>query len=268
MVMLMAGGAHGAAQKLLLTQVVVAPSQAEYIAIFNPGVTVVDLTNYYLADYETYYQTVNSISPANSSDFVARFPNGATIAPGETQYVSIGGGECFRSACGSLGAFTGFGVYPNYEIPSATSSFNSASVPDMLAPFASAIGSTHNLTNGGEPVVLFYWDGVSALVTDVDYAFYGTPGAGNPPVNKTGVIVNGFAYQADTADSATTHAALITGTIATYTCRRDFAETGQTASGGNGVNGADETSEPTSTTWGACRFALAPDRLFADDFEG
>jgi len=262
-----AAGAHAAAQHLLLKEVVVAPSPAEYVAIFNPGAAAVDLTNYYIADYETYYLVVNASSAPSAADFIARFPSGAIIAPGETQYVSIGGAECFRSACATIGAFTGYGVYPNYEILSATAANNSVLVPDMLAPFSNAIGSTHNLTNGGEPVTLLYWDGSSNLVVDVDYVYYGTPSVGSPAVNKTGVMVNGSSYLPDTSDSAATHAALSVG-ITTFTCRRDFAQTGQTASGGNGVAGADETSEPTATTWGVCRYPIAPDRIFADDFEG
>ena len=261
-----ASGAHAAAQRLLLKEIVVAPTPAEYVAIFNPGAAAVDLSNYYLADYESYYQLVVGSAPG-SSDFIARFPSGAVIAPGETQYVSIGGAECFRSACGSVGTFIGFGVYPNYEIPSGTAANNSATVPDMLAPFAGAIGSTHSFTNGGEPVTLLYWDGVGDLVTDVDYVYFGTPSAGNPAVNKTGIMVNGSTYQPDTPDSASTHAPLSApGGTTTATCRVDFSETGQIASGGNGVAGADETSEQTATTWQAC--SVLPDRIFADGFEG
>lgn len=264
--MCFAAGAHAAAQRLLLKEIVVAPSPAEYVAIFNPGAVTVDLSNYYLADYETYYLLVNGTAPANASDFIARFPPGAIIAPAETQYVSVGGGECFRSACGTLGAFTGFGIYPNYEIASGVAANNSALVPDMQTPFANAIGSAHSLTNGGEPVMLLYWDGASNLVTDIDYVYYGTPSAGSPPVNKTGLMVNGSLYLPDTADSAATHAPLSIGGVTTATCRFDFAETGQTASGGNGVGGADETSEPTAATWRAC--SVVPDRIFADGFEG
>ena len=59
-------------------------------------------------------------APANASDFVARFPAGATIGAGEKQYISIGGAECFRTACGPTGNFLGFGVYPTYELASST----------------------------------------------------------------------------------------------------------------------------------------------------
>src|SRR6266702_2787539 len=83
--------ASAAAQKLLLKEVSVSPTPAELIAIVNPNLAAVDLTNYYLADYDKYYLVTQGTAPAASSDFVARFPAGAMILPGEKQYVSIGG---------------------------------------------------------------------------------------------------------------------------------------------------------------------------------
>src|SRR5262249_8856589 len=149
-----------AAQKLLLREVVVSPNQAEYVAIMNPGTTAVDLTNYFIADLNTYYQIALAAPPATgTADFLVQFPAGATIQPGETQYISVGGAECFKSACNppTGASFLGFGVYPTYEIETGDAR-SVASVPNMIAPFATAVGSTRGLTNGGEPVVLFFWD--------------------------------------------------------------------------------------------------------------
>src|SRR6478735_2658943 len=42
--------AHAAVSRLLVSEVVVAPTQAEMVAIYNPNPYVVDLSNYYLAD--------------------------------------------------------------------------------------------------------------------------------------------------------------------------------------------------------------------------
>jgi hypothetical protein len=140
-------------QKLLLTEVTVQPTEAEHVAIYNPGTTSVDLSNYYLADFDAYYKVVTLTAPANNSDFVVRFPAGASIGAGQTQYVAIGGAECFKSACGSVGTYVGFGVYPTYEIPTATTTKNSDKVLDMLAPFTAAIGASRGFTNGGEPII-------------------------------------------------------------------------------------------------------------------
>ena len=247
--------ASAAAQKLLLSEVVVGPTEAEYIAITNPNATAVDLTDFYLADYDTYYNVVKMTAPA-ASDFVVRFPMGATIAPGAKQYVSIGGAECFKGACGSggVGKFNGFGVYPTYEIETGVVLKSSASVVNMVLPFMGAVGATRGLTNGGEPIILFHWDGVSSLVTDVDYVYYGAM-TSNPAVNKTGVMVNGAAYANDTADAATSHAPLSTAPAGgtTNTCRIDATEGTQLVKAlANGISGRDETSENSSATWTAC----------------
>lgn len=236
--------ASAAAEKLLITEVVTSPTQGEYIAITNPNATAVDLTNFYLADYDTYYNVVASTVPA-ATDFVVRFPMGATIAAGAKLYVAIGGAECFKLACGTGGVnkFNGFGVYPTYEIETGDVTKSAANVVNMVVPFASAVGATRGLTNGGEPIVLFYWDGASNLVTDVDYVYYGATG-GNPAVNKTGVMVNGSAYAPDTADAVAQHAPLSVPPVGgtTNTCRVDAAEGAQTtAMNANGIAGRDET---------------------------
>lgn len=265
--------AHGGATRLLLTEIVVSPTEAEFIAIYNPNAERVELTYYYLADYESYYKVVTATPPTSSSDFVVRFPAGSVIEPGETQYVAVGGAECLNSGCGS-GTFSGFGVYPTYEIASSTSANNSAAVSDMVVPFTGAVGTAHGLTNAGELVMLFYWDGVSNLVTDVDYVYYGTASLANPAVNKTGIMINGSNYLPDTVDSSSLHAPLspaVSGNTS-QTCRKvPISEAGQTATGGNGVGGADETSEPSANTWTACEpasiSATSSDNIFVDGFE-
>jgi uncharacterized protein (TIGR03382 family) len=255
--------ASAAAQKILLREIVAGPTQAEYISIYNPGTTPVDLTNYYLSDYETYYN-VAAMTPAASpsSDFLVQFPTKSIIKPGETQYIAVGGAECWKSACGTTGTFTGFGDYPNYEITiDSDGTKASASVPDMLSPFTGAISTGRTLTNGGEPIVLFYWDKTGSLVTDVDYIYYGTTGATNPGVNKSTISVNGAHYLAESGDLAARHAPLYTAPTggSVYTCRVDFTEAGQVATGSNGIGGRDETSENASMTWTACTTVSAPD---------
>ncbi|WP_437294572.1 thrombospondin type 3 repeat-containing protein [Sorangium sp. So ce426] len=255
---LLPAAAYAAAEKLLLMEVVVSPTQAESVAIRNPGDTPIVLTDYYLADYNTYHNVVIAGAPAGTSDFIVRFPAGAVIQPGETQYVSIAGGECFRTSCGATSAFTGYGVYPTYEIATGDATTTSPAVPDMLVPVMNGVGTAWGFTNGGEPVILFYWDGMTNLVTDVDYVFYGTAGT-QAPVNKTGVTVNDSTYLPDTADIPALHAPLSMNATTVNTCRVDLAETGQVMMDSNGVNGRDETSEPWATTWTACAVPSAAD---------
>lgn len=263
-ILLSPGLASAAAEKLLLKEVVSSPNQAESVAIVNMGAAPVDLTNYYLADFAAYYLVVTQTAPANTSDFIIRFPAGASIMPGQTQYIALGGAECFKTSCGVAGNFTGFAAYPTYELAPTSMLKTSASVPDMIAPFAGAIGSNvlaanGALTNTGEPVVLFYWDGASNLVTDVDYVYFNQGTGSNPGVNKTGVAVNGSTYLADSADVAANHAPIDTMILVQTTCRADFTEGAQIMAGGNGANGSDECSENWSLTWTACAAPTAND---------
>src|SRR5689334_5888268 len=109
-VLLLSAGAS-AQQKLLITEVASSPTPAEFVEIYNPNSAAVDLTNYYLADNSTYYKLVEAAPPATgANDFVARFPSGQTIQPGEYQTISIAGAECFKTACGTVGNFVGFGM--------------------------------------------------------------------------------------------------------------------------------------------------------------
>ncbi|WP_437964412.1 thrombospondin type 3 repeat-containing protein [Sorangium sp. So ce260] len=247
--------------KLLLTELLVHPTAAEFVEIYNPGSAAVDLSDYYLADYRFYHQIVTpSPSLPNTNDFLVRFPDGAEIGPGEIQTVSLGGAECYRMGCDETRAFEGWGSPPTYEIHSTGSagggeSKSAAAVPDMRLPLPASVGETRGLTNDHECLILFYWDGVSDLVRDVDYVFYGGTGL-NTPVNKTGVSIDGpdpgtapSAYLDDAADDVALHAPLST---AGGSCRQDFTEGAQIASGGNGVTGAVETGEPLSSTWAAC----------------
>ncbi|MGK4003363.1 thrombospondin type 3 repeat-containing protein [Sorangium sp. So ce1036] len=253
--------------KLLLTELLVHPASAEFVEIYNPGSAPVDLSDYYLADYSLYYQLVTA-SPAlpNTNDFLVRFPAGAEIGPGEIQTVSLGGAECYRTGCEESKAFGGWGSHPTYEIYNAGTfgagdaeeGKSSAVVPDMRVPLPGSVGETRGLTNDHECLTLFYWDGVSDLVKDVDYVFYGSSGP-NRPVDKTGASADGpdpggarSAYPDDAADDVARHAPL---SAAGGSCRRDFTEGAQIAGGGSGVTGAVETSEPLSSTWAACAAA-------------
>jgi hypothetical protein len=167
---------------------------------------------------------------------------GAAIAPGAYQTIALHGAIDFQ---------TTYGLPPTYEI--APSVGGLAAVPDMLAAVPGGIGSSAGLTDVGEPVVLFYWNGASDLVRDVDYVFYGNIAGSNPPVDKTNVAVDGpdngtatTRYLADTPLSAQrpVGAHQLGGSIE----RCDLSEGGEHP-GGNGITGQDETSEPMASTW-------------------
>ncbi|HVP39365.1 MAG TPA: PKD domain-containing protein, partial [Candidatus Saccharimonadales bacterium] len=254
------------AKKLLFQAVCVGPTAGEFVAIYNPNDVAVDLSNYYLTDAvfapsEMYPYIVNPSpwvaagSPPGTPgggaffDFHARFPAGATIAAHDTIAVSHQGTQRFLATYGRKPAFDF--SYPGLDDPT---------VPHMRPAFYGAIPSVPDsatLSNGGESVVLYYWDGQSALVTDIDYAFWGT-NTGTYVVNKTGITLNGQTYQPDTPAGSQVPIASTGHANGSMFRREDFTEGTQKTSGGNGVGGRDETSENLGTTWSSTNPAVPP----------
>ncbi len=61
---------------LLISEIQVSPDNQEFIEIFNPNPFPVSLTDYYLTDYNTYYQLVRNIFSSDAGDFLVKFPSG------------------------------------------------------------------------------------------------------------------------------------------------------------------------------------------------
>ena len=151
--------------KLLLTEIVVTPTDAEFVEIYNPNTTAVDLTDYYLTDAtfqggSTYYYQIvlrDAVSQAGGggsfADWHARFPDGAMIASGEYQTVALSGDSLFSAA---------YGVPPTYELYEDSAGVDS--IPNMLEADSGSINGQGGLTNGDEVVILYYWDGLTDLV--------------------------------------------------------------------------------------------------------
>ena len=235
---------------LMLTEIVVTPTAGEFIEIHNPKATAINLSDYYLTDAtfaggSTYYY--NIVTGANAggggfNDFHARFPDCASIAPGEYQTVAI---------AGSAGFLATYGFAPTYELFEDDASPDT--VPDMREATPGSIDGASGLSNGGEVVVLYTWDGTSDLVTDIDYAVWGDKAEA---VDKTGVAIDGPDVDTDTSsylpDTAIgTQDVVSAGAHASGDAfrRADLTEGTEVGTGGNGPDGDDETSENTSTTW-------------------
>lgn len=242
------------ADRLLLTEIVVTPTAGEFVEIHNPNAFAVDLSDYYLTDATfagggTYYYNVVTGTNAGGggfADFHARFPAGASIAAGEYQTVAMAGSDDFAAT---------YGFAPTYELYEDGASADV--VPDMREALPGSINGQGGLTNSGEVVVLYFWDGASDLVIDVDYAVWGDK---DEAVDKTGVAIDGpdagsatSTYTPDTSLAA--QDVILPGGHATGEAfvRVDLSEGAETQTGGNGVGGADETSEDLSNTW-----AVAP----------
>ena len=150
---------------LLISEIQVDPTDQEFIEIFNPNPYSLSLDNYYLSDYNTYYQIVAGTYTSASSDFLVRFPAGTTIDSAGVLVVATSG-QNFSGAA-------------DFEI------LDNSTIPTMDSVY---VGATASLSNQ-EMVILFHWDGQSDLVQDVDYAMWGTFPASF--VDKSGVSIDG-----------------------------------------------------------------------------
>ena len=150
----------------------------EFIEIFNPTASAIDLDEYYLADTALYARlpAILGGEPAvvAAGDFIARFPDASTIEAGGVAVVAL------RS--NPLHPFVGadFGVEPN------------DATPRMVEAFPASISSVPQLENVGEGIALFRWNGASDLVEDLDLfnAGFQIP-PGDALANKTGIAIDG-----------------------------------------------------------------------------
>ena len=243
-------GAAAASDALLLTEVVVTPTGGEFVEIHNPTPAAIDLSDVYLTDAtfapggSFYYNIVTGANAGGGgfSDFHARFPDGASIAAGAFQTVAMAGSDDFAAA---------YGFDPDYELFEDGAAADG--VADMREALAGSINNQGGLTNSGEVVVLYAWDGESDLVADLDYALWGDAAEA---VDKTGVSIDGpdadtttSTYLDDTAVAAQDVIAPGSHAAGNSFQRLDFDEGDELQSGGNGIGGSDETSENLSQTW-------------------
>jgi hypothetical protein len=221
-----------------------------------------------LRDYYLYNATSSTATPptycynlpkgagfyaASQEDFVVRFPLGARIEPGQWLTVAVrGNGYAAR-----------YGKKPDYYILEPSPG-DPAKPMDEAAAGSVDRTSTNagRLTNGREDLVLFSWDGFSDLVTDVDYMVWGNTNTTSSDcycraaTDKSNVAVDGpdqgteaTAYLADTAIALQTPASTTQHDVGKSFQRVKFDEAGERLTGGNGVAGHDETSEPLGTNW-------------------
>ncbi len=234
------------ADHLLITEISVTPTDGEFVEIYNPTDQSVDLSNYYL--YNSTYgpngvyfyniPTGEGYGADSNSDFVVKFPDGASIAPG--QYITI--------AVASASAFnTTYGMNPDYELPKTDG--NDPNVPDMVKL---TMASNAGLTNSSEDLVLLYWDGQSDLVSVVDYLIWGTKT--NVRTDLTGVCIDG--PDLDTEQSCYLDGAAVdnqtpaTANNSSNTMQRvDMSEGAEVKANGNGITGHVEASEDLNNTW-------------------
>lgn len=237
---------------VLLTEIKTQPNDEEFIEIFNPLDVAVPLSDYYLTD-DPLYGTLPGVSgevPVGGGDALLRFPDGATLAAGQVAVIALDE-EGFNDQ---------FDRDPDYALELASDPVAAAMVP------VADSDRSMDITDTGEPIILFRWDGASDLVTDIDIVLVGNeapaPGQDNGLPDKSSTTVDGpdadlveSAYAADAAETPAMSFRANNG--ASY--QRIAPETGNEArGGGNGFDGHDETSEQTLETWTQEQLAPTP----------
>ena len=215
---------------VVISEIVLQPSNAEYIKLYNPTDNAVDLSNYYLTDgtdpssQKYYYNlpTGTNFWSGSGSDFIVRFPQGYSIEAQSEIIIAATTTAAYESYYDSL---------PDLSVKD-----------DLLNAIdgqnTKGIGTAY-LDNAAETLVLFYWDGSSATVKDVDYILWGSLICA---VDKSGIA----GYQSDTPVEQQT----FTSTHQDgQKLQRISDEGSEPSSGGNGITGHNETGENLDDTW-------------------
>jgi hypothetical protein len=216
---------------LLFTELVLQPSAGEYVKISNPTSVEIDLSDYYISDGadpangKFYYHLPSGENywSGSSTDFIARFPSGTKLAAGASLILGLGRASDYSAQYGT-----------NADL---------ALKDDMLSVSQSVntLGGSPNakLDNIAESLILFYWDGSSATVKDVDYLIWGN---NSFAIDKSSVS----GYQNDTPAASQS---IMPVHADGEKLIRSSDEGSEVSSGGNGITGHDETSENLAQTW-------------------
>ncbi len=233
------------AAKLLLSEVFTGDLGGQFVEVFNPNTYPVELGDYYLTDAidgaQGYWLIASGADRATIGggadfDFNARFPADATLRSGETITVAIAGSDGFGDV--HDGMLPAFELYDDGDGQStAMREVFPGSIADQTDP------RLDPAADGGEIVVLYYWDGESDLTVDIDAFVWGDDASYR--TDKGGVVVGASTYADEDGYQSPFLAAPAAGE--SYQRQDDF-ETGQ-GFGGNGVLGRDETSEDFASTW-------------------
>jgi hypothetical protein len=252
------GGAGTPGDHLVISEIETDPANAEFVEIYNPTASAVDLGNYYLSDNSTYTSIAAGmpwmpITANPGTDFLAQFPSGAMIPPGGVIVVATS--PMFTTA---------FSRCPDFILASSDLTCpGGGTARAMVAPTNGDLGSVPGsmFSNAREMLVLFRWSGSTTEgLKDVDYVTWGAMFEDGTRVDKTGV----GSYLPDTPVAMQHPApAPAAGMGVMQSIERCTLDAGERLTGGNGITGHDETSEqldvsfrvqaaPTPGTRNAC----------------
>ncbi len=223
----------GQADHVVFSEIVLTPSDGEYVEITNPTANDIDMSDYYLTDGtdtgsdKAYYKLPAGADywSESNSDFICRFPSGYILPAGGSIKVSLRDNDSYVNTYGE----------------SADLSLNDNLLDEVDGSSTKGNAVAPKLDNTRETLVLFYWDGTSSTVKDVDYLLWGDISFA---VDKSGIS----GYQSDTPVSSQSYMSVHT-TNEKLIRAENASEGTETQSGGNGITGHDETSEPLSDTW-------------------
>ena len=227
----------GDADHLVFNRITIIPTEAELISIYNPTSSPVDLSDYYITDAtksstEDYYYNIASGDnywSNNFSDFIARFPNGFSIAANDSIILGLHDAQTFSNY---------YGYNPDLAL---FEDMRNAIDGEITISFGAAFVNQDILNNDTEMLMLFKWDGSNDIVQDVDYFIWGNTNEG---IDKTGVSSYFDDTPLNSQDYYYSHSQ-----DSTYVRSSLNSEGTEVSSGGNGITGHNETSENLSDTW-------------------
>jgi type IX secretion system substrate protein len=211
---------------LLLSEITLQPVAAEFIEIFNPTNSSILLDNYYIADNQNYpYVPLGSLPTLDPGDFIVQFPQGSSIDSNETKVIAIYGYDFANY-------YTTKADFEIYDVDAGTANM-------IIISESSAM-----LSNIGEGIALFNWNGVDAIVKDVDLMNVGSPTTTTQIVDKS--LIAGYLPDAYTMPLQDQTLPLGSG----LSTKRILLEAlHEIHINGNGITGDDETSENIHITW-------------------
>jgi hypothetical protein len=223
------------ADHLLLTGVSVRPLEAQMFIITNPTTSNIDLTDYYITDATKnsdgnfYYKLPSGVSYWSESflDFFTRFP-AISLAPGDSLTVALTDSTIFNN-------------YYEYDADLVLEDDFLNGSPDG----SDTIGPLARLDEDNECLILFYWDGISSTVLDVDYFIWGDNSHASA---KT--TADGYPYNDTPVDQQQFMRTYLNSDLIDSLYRRvDIEEDLEHQIDGNGITGHDETSEDLPSSW-------------------